>query len=221
MNTAPKKYVYFFGDDKAEGNAEMKSPLGGKGANLAEMTNIGILVPPGFTISTDACKHYYANNGTYPDGLEDEIAKNLARLEKTAKKGFGDAKNPLLLSVRSGAAFSMPGMMDTMQNIGLNDEIVAALAEKTGNERFVYDLYHRFVQMFGNVVLGMEHSRFERIREEKKELRNAELDMDLNANDLKDLVSKYKVIVRTDTGREFPEDPMVQLRLAIDAIFGS
>ncbi len=221
MDTAPKKYIYFFGDGKAEGSAEMKSLLGGKGANLAEMTNIGIMVPPGFTISTEACKHYYANDGEYPEGLEDEIAKNLARLEETTEKRFGDAKNPLLLSVRSGAAFSMPGMMDTVLNIGLNDESMAAIAEKTGNERFAYDSYRRFVQMFGNVVLGMEHSRFERILEEKKELRNAELDTDLDANDLKDLVSKYKELIRKDTGREFPEDPREQLRMTIDAVFGS
>ncbi|HIE32041.1 MAG TPA: pyruvate, phosphate dikinase [Methanosarcinales archaeon] len=221
MDIAPKKYVYFFGDGEAEGSAEMKSLLGGKGANLAEMTNIGIRVPPGFTISTDACIHYYTNDGSYPDGLEDEIAKNLARLEETTKKRFGDVKNPLLLSVRSGAAFSMPGMMDTVLNIGLNDESIAALLKKTGNERFAYDSYRRFVQMFGNVVLGMKHKRFEQILEEKKKLRNTKLDTDLDANDLKDLVSKYKEIIRTDTGREFPEDPREQLRMTINAVFES
>jgi pyruvate,orthophosphate dikinase len=221
MDTAPKKYVYFFGEGKAEGSAEMKSLLGGKGANLAEMTNIGIMVPPGFTISTEACKHYYRNDGKYPGGLEDEIAKNLARLEETTEKRFGDAENPLLLSVRSGAAFSMPGMMDTVLNIGLNDESMAALAEKTGNERFAYDSYRRFVQMFGNVVLGIEHSRFERILEAKKESRNAEQDTDLDANDLKDLLSKYKELIRIDTGREFPEDPRDQLKMTIDAVFKS
>jgi len=140
------KYVYFFGDGKAEGSVELKSLLGGKGANLAEMTNIGIMVPPGFTISTEACKYYYANDGAYPEGLEDTIAENLARLEKVVGKGFGDAKNPMLLSVRSGAVFSMPGMMDTVLNIGLNDKSVAAIMKKTGNERFVYDSYRRFVQ---------------------------------------------------------------------------
>ncbi|MCK5109234.1 MAG: pyruvate, phosphate dikinase, partial [Methanosarcinales archaeon] len=192
MDNAPKKYVYFFGDGKAEGSVEMKDLLGGKGANLAEMTNIGIMVPPGFTISTEACKYYYANDGAYPDGLEDEIAKNLARLELITEKGFGDEKNPMLLSVRSGAAFSMPGMMDTVLNIGLNDKSVAAIIKKTGNDRFVYDSYRRFVQMFGDVVLGMEHRKFEQILEAKKKLRNTELDTDLDSNDLKDLVSKYK-----------------------------
>jgi phosphoenolpyruvate synthase/pyruvate phosphate dikinase len=169
-NVNAKKYVYFFGDGTAEGSARMKSLLGSKGANLAEMTNIGIPVPPGFTISTEACIHYYANDG-YPAGLEDEINENLARLEESTKKQFGDAKNPLLLSVRSGAAISMPGMMDTVLNIGLTDESVAGIARMAGNERFAYDSYRRFVQMFGNVVLGMEHSDFEQILEEKKRSR--------------------------------------------------
>ena len=221
MDNAPKKYVYFFGDGKAEGSVEMKDLLGGKGANLAEMTNIGIMVPPGFTISTEACKYYYANDGAYPDGLEDEIAKNLARLELITEKGFGDAKNPMLLSVRSGAVFSMPGMMDTVLNIGLNDKSVAAIIKKTGNDRFVYDSYRRFVQMFGDVVLGMEHSKFEQILEAKKKLRNTELDTDLDSNDLKDLVSKYKELILTDTGTEFPTAPREQLKMTIDAVFGS
>ena len=216
-----KKYVYFFGDGKAEGNVEMKSLLGGKGANLAEMTNIGITVPPGFTISTEACRYYYTNDCAYPDGLEDEINRHLTRLEEMTGKRFGDAENPLLLSVRSGAASSMPGMMDTVLNIGLNDESVAALAKKTGNERFAYDSYRRFVQMFGNVVLGMKHSKFERILAEKKKLRNTELDTDLDKNDLKDLVSKYKALIKEDSGREFPTDPKEQLKMTIDAVFGS
>jgi len=221
MDNAPKKYVYFFGDGKAEGSVELKSLLGGKGANLAEMTNIGIMVPPGFTISTEACRYYYANDGAYPEGLEDEISKNLTRLEKITGKGFGDAKNPILLSVRSGAAFSMPGMMDTVLNIGLNDKSVAEIIKKTGNKRFVYDSYRRFVQMFGNVVLGMEHSKFEQILEAKKKLRNTKLDTDLDSDDLKDLVSKYKKLIIADTGIEFPEDPEKQLKMTIDAVFGS
>ncbi len=221
MDNAPKKYVYFFGDGKAEGSVEMKNLLGGKGANLAEMTNIGIMVPPGFTISTEACKYYYANDGAYPDGLDDAIAKNLARLELITEKGFGDAKNPLLLSVRSGAVFSMPGMMDTVLNIGLNDKSAAAIIKKTGNARFVYDSYRRFVQMFGNVVLGMEHSKFEQILEAKKKHRNTELDTDLDSNDLKDIVSKYKELILTDTGTEFPAAPREQLKMTINAVFGS
>ncbi|KAB3547267.1 MAG: pyruvate, phosphate dikinase, partial [ANME-2 cluster archaeon] len=199
----------------------MKDLLGSKGANLAEMTNIGIPVPPGFTISTEACTHYYANDGGYPDGLEDEIDENLARLEESTKKRFGDAKNPLLLSVRSGAAISMPGMMDTVLNIGLNDESAVGIAKMSGNERFVYDSYRRFVQMFGNVVLGMEHSDFEQILEEKKRSRGVTMDTELDSDDLKDLVSRYKELVEKETGRAFPDDPKEQLRMTIDAVFES
>ena len=214
------KYVYFFGNGKAEGNAEMRDLLGGKGANLAEMTNLGIPVPPGFTISTEACTHYYANGG-YPEGLDEEIDRNITNLETAVGKRFGDAKDPLLLSVRSGAAISMPGMMDTVLNIGLSDESVVGLAERTGNERFAYDSYRRLVQMFGNVVLGMEHKNFERILEEKKESRNVTLDTELDSGDLKDLVSKYKELIREETGREFPEGPREQLKMTIDAVFRS
>jgi len=214
------KYVYFFGNGKAEGNAEMRDLLGGKGANLAEMTNLGIPVPPGFTISTEACTHYYANGG-YPEGLDEEIDRNITNLETAVGKRFGDAKDPLLLSVRSGAAISMPGMMDTVLNIGLADESVVGLAERTGNERFAYDSYRRLVQMFGNVVLGMEHKNFERILAEKKESRNVTLDTELDSGDLKDLVSKYKELIREETGREFPESPREQLKMTIDAVFRS
>ncbi|MEA1869426.1 MAG: pyruvate, phosphate dikinase [Euryarchaeota archaeon] len=216
-----KKYVYFFGDGRAEGSARMKDLLGSKGANLAEMTNIGIPVPPGFTISTEACTHYYANDGGYPDGLEAEIDKNLARLEGSTKKWFGDAKNPLLLSVRSGAAISMPGMMDTVLNIGLTDESVAGIVRGTGNERFAYDSYRRFVQMFGNVVLEMEHSNFEQILEEKKQSRGVTMDTELDSGDLKDLVSRYKELIEKETGEAFPEDPKEQLKMTIDAVFES
>ena len=216
-----KKYVYFFGDGRAEGSARMKDLLGSKGANLAEMTNIGTPVPPGFTISTEACTHYYANDGGYPDGLEDEIDENLARLEESTKKRFGDAKNPLLLSVRSGAAISMPGMMDTVLNIGLNDESVVGISKMAGNERFAYDSYRRFVQMFGNVVLGMEHSDFEQILEEKKRSRGVTMDTELDSDDLKDLVSRYKELVEKETERAFPDDPKEQLRMTIDAVFES
>ena len=216
-----KKYVYFFGDGRAEGSARMKSLLGSKGANLAEMVNIGIPVPPGFTISTEACIHYYANDGGYPDGLKDEIDGNLACLEESTKKRFGDAENPLLLSVRSGAAISMPGMMDTVLNIGLNDESAVGISKMSGNERFVYDSYRRFVQMFGNVVLGIEHSDFEQILEEKKRLRGVTMDTELDSDDLKDLVSRYKELVETETGKAFPDDPKEQLRMTIDAVFES
>jgi len=215
-----KKYVYFFGDGRAEGSARMKDILGSKGANLAEMTNIGIPVPPGFTISTEACTHYYANDG-YPAGLEDEINENLARLEESTKKRFGDAENPLLLSVRSGAAISMPGMMDTVLNIGLTDESVAGIARRAGNERFAYDSYRRFVQMFGNVVLGMEHSDFEQILEEKKRLRGVTMDTELDSDDLKNLVSRYKELIEKETGEAFPDDPKEQLRMTINAVFES
>lgn len=199
----------------------MKDLLGSKGANLAEMVNIGIPVPPGFTISTEACIHYYANDGGYPSGLEDEIDENLARLEESTKKRFGDAKNPLLLSVRSGAAISMPGMMDTVLNIGLTDESVAGIARGTGNERFAYDSYRRFVQMFGNVVLGMEHSNFEQILEDTKQSRGVTIDTELDSDDLKDLVSQYKELIEKKTGRAFPEDPREQLRMTINAVFES
>ncbi len=191
-NVNAKKYVYFFGDGKAEGSVEMKSLLGSKEANLAEMVNIGIPVPQGFTISTEACTHYYASDGGYPDGLEDEVDENFARLEESTKKRFGDAKNPLPLSMRSGAAISMPGMADAVLNIGLNDESVAGIAKSAGNERFAYDSYRRFMQMFGNVVVGMEHSNFEQILEEKKRSRGVTMDAELDADDLKDLVSRYK-----------------------------
>ena len=219
-NVNAKKYVYFFGDGKAEGSARMKSLLGSKGANLAEMVNIGIPVPPGFTISTEACIHYYANDG-YPEGLDGEIDENLARLEESTKKRFGDSENPLLLSVRSGAAISMPGMMDTVLNIGLNDENVAGIARRAGNERFAYDSYRRFAQMFGNVVLGMEHSDFEQILEEKKRSRGVTMDTELDSNDLKDLVSRYKELIEKATGEAFPDDPKEQLRMTIDAVFES
>ena len=212
-----KKYVYFFGD----GSAERKDPLGSKGANLAEMVNIGIPVPPGFTISTEACTYYYANDGRYPAGLDDEIDENLARLETSTGKWFGDAENPLLLSVRSAVAISVPGMMDTVLNIGLTDESVVGLAKRTGNERFAYDSYRRFVQMFGNVVLGVEHSNFEQILEEKKQSRGVAMDTELDAEDLKDLVSRYKKLVEKETGRTFPKDPREQLRTTIDAVFES
>ncbi|MCS7181037.1 MAG: pyruvate, phosphate dikinase, partial [bacterium] len=156
LNTKKKKYIYFFGEGKAEGKGDMKDLLGGKGAGLAEMTNAGIPVPPGFTITTEMCRYYYQNNEKLPDDFDEELKKYLKKLEKVTGKKFGDPKNPLLVSVRSGAKFSMPGMMDTILNLGLNDIAVKGLAESTNNERFAYDAYRRFIQMFGNVVMGIE-----------------------------------------------------------------
>lgn len=215
------KYVYFFGDGKAEGAAEMKDLLGGKGANLAEMTNLGIPVPPGFTISTEACIHYYENNKKYPPGLAEEIEEHLKRLEKSTGKGFGNETNPLLVSVRSGARISMPGMMDTILNLGLNDNAIKGLINKSKNPRFAYDAFRRLVQMFGDVVLGIEHSKFEKIIEEKKKEKGIKLDTELTVDDLKDIVSKFKKIVKEETKKEFPENPTEQLKQAINAVFES
>jgi len=214
------KYVYFFGGGKTEGKTQMKQLLGGKGANLAEMANIGIPVPPGFTITTEVCDLYYQNDRQYPKGLDDQITRHLATLEKVTGKTFGHGENPLLVSVRSGAAVSMPGMMDTVLNLGLNDETLPALIELTGNERFAYDAYRRFLQMFGDVVLGMEHDHFEEALQEVKDRRGAELDTDLDADGLKAVVEAYKKVYQRD-GKSFPQDAREQLQASIDAVFGS
>lgn len=215
-----KKYVYFFAKGKAEGSAKMKNILGGKGANLAEMTSLGIPVPPGFTISAEVCDYYYKHSNTYPEGLKEEVEKNLKELEEVSGKKFGNPNNPLLVSVRSGAAVSMPGMMDTILNLGLNDETVNGLAKLTGNERFAYDAYRRFIQMFGDVALGIEHAKFEREIETIKEKRGIKLDTEMDVADLKELVERYKSLYKRE-GKEFPQDPMKQLWIAIDAVFGS
>ncbi len=215
------KYVYFFGGGKAEGNAKMKMLLGGKGANLAEMTNIGIPVPPGFTITTEVCAYYYDHGKKYPPTLQAEIDKNLSKLEKAIGKKFGDPENPLLVSVRSGAPISMPGMMDTILNLGLNDVTVEGLAKKTNNPRFAYDSYRRFIQMFGNVVLGIEHSKFEHILEEVKKQRGVTLDTELDVDALKEVVEKYKQLVKEEKGFDLPQDPRKQLEMAINAVFES
>ncbi len=215
-----KKYVYFFANGKAEGSAKMKNILGGKGANLAEMTSLGISVPPGFTISAEVCDYYYKHSNTYPEGLREEVEKNLKELEKVSQKKFGDPSNPLLVSVRSGAAVSMPGMMDTILNLGLNDETVIGLAKLTGNDRFAYDAYRRFIQMFGDVALGIAHSKFEKEIEAVKEKRGISLDTEMNVDDLKELVERYKSLYEREN-KEFPQDPMKQLWIAIDAVFGS
>ena len=218
---AQDKYVYFFGTGQTDGSAEMRSLLGGKGANLAEMTSLGIPVPPGFTISTETGRLYHENNNRYPEGLDEQIDENLRKLEVAMDAKFGDTENPLLVSVRSGAAVSMPGMMDTILNLGLNDDAVKGLTAKSGNERFAYDAYRRFVQMFGDVVLGVEHDAFEHLLEAKKAAKGVELDTDLDANDLAELVSEFKALVKEETGSDFPDDPRRQLDMARDAVFES
>ncbi len=215
------KYVYFFGDGSAEGNRGMKSLLGGKGANLAEMTNLGVPVPPGFTITTEVCDSYYKNNLKYPAGLGGEIKVNLEKLEKLMGKKLGDAHDPLLVSVRSGAAASMPGMMDTILNLGLNDNAVNALAAKAGNERFAWDAYRRFIQMFGNVAKNVPHDVFEHILESVKKSKKVHEDTDLDAKDLKKIVELYKKAYERVLGEQFPQDPARQLQASIDAVFGS
>lgn len=216
-----KKFVYFFGNGKAQGNAKMKELLGGKGANLAEMTNIDIPVPPGFTITTEACALYYESGNKWPAGLEQEVEQNLLRLEEAMGAKFGSRENPLLVSVRSGAAVSMPGMMDTVLNLGLNSEVVQGLIIKTENERFAWDAYRRFIQMFGDVVMEVPHDAFEEVLTKKKEQAHVKNDIDLPANDLKEVVRLFKKIYQEHTGEEFPSDPKVQLAKAINAVFKS
>jgi len=216
-----RKYVYFFGAGKAEGKAAMKNILGGKGANLAEMTNIGIPVPPGFTISAEVCDYFYGHSNKYPPELGKQIDRALAELEKATDMRFGHAENPLLVSVRSGAAVSMPGMMDTVLNLGLNPDVLQGIIKKSGNPRFAWDIYRRFINMFGDVVMGMEHSHFEEIMDAKKKEVGAKVDTDLNADDLKDLCFRYMERYKADTGEDFPTDPRLQLQKSIDAVFGS
>jgi len=211
------KYVYAFED----GKKELKELLGGKGANLAEMTNLGVPVPPGFTVTTEVCQEYYKNDKKYPEEVLKQIDEKLIQLEKKMGKKLGDKDDPLLVSVRSGAAVSMPGMMDTVLNLGLNDESVIGLAKKTGNERFAWDAYRRFINMFGNVVMNMEHHMFEEKLEGIKKAKGVEEDTDLDVDDLKKVVEKYKEVVKKKTGKMFPDEPKEQLRMAIDAVFGS
>ncbi|MBI5417907.1 pyruvate, phosphate dikinase [Candidatus Poribacteria bacterium] len=219
LSKKSKKFVYFFGNGKADGSTKMKSLLGGKGADLAEMTNLGITVPPGFTISTEVCALYDQKTGAWPSGLREEVEKNLKKLENILGKKFGDINNPLLVSVRSGAMISMPGMMDTVLNLGLNSITIKSLINKTGNERFAYDAYRRFIQMFGDVVMNVSKNYFEAKLKEKKEKRGVKLDNELLAEDLKSLVEEYKEIYKSHTKSDFPEDPFEQLRLAINAVF--
>ncbi len=215
------QYVYSFGDGQADGNSSMRELLGGKGMNLADMTAIGLPVPPGFTLTTDVCKAFYANNRTYPEGLSEEVAAALQLVEKRIGKTFGDPDNPLLVSVRSGAPASMPGMMDTVLNLGLNDQTVAGIIRQSDDPRFAYDSYRRFIQMYANVVMGMDGTVLEHILEQKKAACGAELDTQLGAEDLKQLVEQFKASYRQALGQEFPEDPMEQLWGAIGAVFGS
>src|SRR5437870_7757924 len=209
---APKarKCIYFFGNGKADGNKDMKDLLGGKGSGLAEMTNAGLPVPPGFTISTEACTLYYKENRKVPAYVDREMIDNLHKLEKAAGATLGDVKNPLLVSVRSGAKFSMPGMMDTILNLGLNDKTVEGLKARTSNGRFAYDSYRRFIQMFGNVVLEIPKEAFEHELESVKKARGAKLDTNLDEQALREVVERYKKVVANRAGREFPQDPRTQ-----------
>jgi pyruvate,orthophosphate dikinase len=223
----PRKLVYYFGGGKAEGRADMKALLGGKGANLAEMVNLKLPVPPGFTITTEVCSYYFKNKGKYPKHLRAQVFKALKKMEKQTGMKFGDSKNPLLVSVRSGARASMPGMMDTILNLGLNDITVEALINKTSNPRFAWDSYRRFVQMYGNVVMNLKpvskHDKdpFEVMIEEKKKRKGVSEDNQLTAEDLRELVYEFKDAIRNRTGQKFPDDPIEQLNGAIDAVFNS
>src|SRR6185312_12386862 len=215
------KWVYSFGDGKAEGRPGMRDLLGGKGAGLAEMANLGLPVPPGFTITTDVCTYYYANGKQYPKALEAQVDKALAQVGKITGKVFGDRTNPLLVSVRSGARASMPGMMDTVLNLGLNDETVEALARRSGDQRFAYDSYRRFITMYSDVVLGVAHHHFEEILDDHKDRCGYSLDTELSANDWMKLVDRYKKRIEEEQGEPFPQDVHAQLWGAIAAVFGS
>ncbi len=215
-----KKYVYFFGNGNAEGTADMKGLLGGKGANLADMTSIGLPVPPGFTITTEACA-FWDEHKAYPEGMREEVLDNLHKLEEMMGARLGDRENPLLVSVRSGAAQSMPGMMDTVLNLGLNPDSLEALIKKTGNERFAWDSYRRFIQMFGDVVMGVPHSSFEYALQAVKDENGKHFDTELDVDNLKEVIKRYKIIYKKATGEDFPTDPEYQLFKTIDAVFRS
>src|SRR5438445_7495870 len=214
---AQEKYVYDF-DESSDGGKEL---LGGKGVGLAEMTGLGVPVPAGFTVTTDACRAYMANGKALPDGLEREVEEHLGALEERTGKRFGDPEDPLLVSVRSGAAVSMPGMMDTILNLGLNDQAVEGLARRTGKPRFAYDSYRRLIQMYGDVVDGIDAHRFEQALTDLKAARGAAQDVDLSAEDLAELVETFKRIYREGTGSDFPQDPREQLAGAVRAVLDS
>ncbi len=216
-----QKYVYSFGGGKADGSGKLKDLLGGKGAGLAEMSKAGVPVPPGFTITTDVCRYYYANGKKLPKEFEAQYKDGIKKLEKNLGKQFGSTTDPLLVSVRSGAKFSMPGMMDTILNLGLNDKAVEGMATRTGNERFAWDAYRRFLSMFGNVVLEIEKGKFEKELESVKHKKGVNLDTELNVNDLKEVVELEKALIKRETGEEFPQDPYEQLAAARNAVFRS
>jgi pyruvate, orthophosphate dikinase len=216
-----KKYVYSFGGGEAEGNADMKNLLGGKGANLAEMASLGIAVPPGFTVTTEACNLYFDSGHQFPESLWEEVLTHLQQLENTLGKKFGDPSSLLLVSVRSGARVSMPGMMDTVLNLGLNEETLQGLALQTNDERFALDCYRRFIAMFGNVVLGIEGEKFESILSQKKKLRNIEFDTDLTPQNFQSIIKQFRTLVKKSVKKEFPDDPMAQLKSSIEAVFKS
>jgi pyruvate,orthophosphate dikinase len=218
---AVKKYVYFFGSGKADGRGDMKDLLGGKGAGLAEMTNLKIPVPAGLTITTEACNEFFRAGKKYPAGMWEQVIEGLKKVEKVMGMRLGDPVNPLLVSVRSGAKFSMPGMMDTVLNLGLNSTTINALIKKTGNERFVYDAYRRLITMFGSIVMGIDRQRFEKALEVTKEKKGVRLDTELSAGDLRELVGEFKLIYKKSTGEDFPVDPLEQVKKAINAVFGS
>ncbi|MGZ6020337.1 MAG: PEP/pyruvate-binding domain-containing protein, partial [Phenylobacterium sp.] len=215
------RWVYAFGGGRADGDASMKDLLGGKGANLAEMSALGLPVPPGFTVTTEACVHYYANDKQYPAELKAQVAAALAIVEQQTGKAFGDAANPLLVSVRSGARASMPGMMDTVLNLGLNDETVEGLAKLAGDRRFAFDSYRRFIQMYSNVVLDVDHHVFEEVLDEHKERLDVTIDTALSADDWEAVVRDYKKAVEGELGHPFPQDPQAQLWGAVGAVFAS
>ena len=221
MTSEPTRWVYGFGGGVADGDASMKNLLGGKGANLAEMSALGLPVPPGFTITTEACTHYYANGQTYPDALKTQVSDALKKVESETGKAFGDPENPLLVSVRSGARASMPGMMDTVLNLGLNDQTVEGLASLSGDRRFAFDSYRRFIQMYSNVVLGIEHNVFEEILDDHKDRLDVHVDTGLTAEDWERIVADYKIAVEDALGRAFPQDAEQQLWGAVSAVFDS
>ena len=215
------KRIYFFQKGDAEGRTDLKELLGGKGANLAEMSNVGLPVPPGFTLTTQTCNDYYVAAQQWPEGLDEELDANIAHLEQVTGRRLGDSKDPLLVSVRSGAAVSMPGMMDTVLNLGLNDEAVQGLAAQSGDERFAWDCYRRFIQMFGNVAMKVAHSLFDDVLHRERELAGVQFDSQLSAEQIREVVEEFKKIYQENTGEEFPQDPKEQMRRSIDAVFGS
>ncbi|MCX6910832.1 MAG: pyruvate, phosphate dikinase, partial [Verrucomicrobia bacterium] len=221
------QYVYFFGDGKADGDGKMRALLGGKGANLAEMMRIGLPVPPGFTITTEVCTYYYDNKRVYPKVLKEQVNAAIEKLETLLGKKFGDKENPLLVSVRSGARDSMPGMMDTILNLGLNDETVLVVAKKSGNPRWAWDCYRRFVQMYGDVVMGVQkqgkddHEPFDEVMDHLKEEVGVTEDTKLSAANLQELVKRFKDLIKKRTGQEFPQNPLEQMWGSVGAVFGS